>query len=221
MELARQAGTPERAASYEAAGAVREAFFGNALEARQHAEAALALSKARDVEYGAALALSLAGDSTRATSLRGDLEKRFPDDTNVKITYLPILRAVAALNRGEASKAIQELQVCVPYELGIPGSWGAFFGNLYPIYMRGQAYLAAGRASEAAAEYQRILAHPGIVFADPAGALARLQLARALAAANDKAKARQVYQDFLSRWKDADPDIPLVKQARAEYAKLQ
>ena len=221
VELARQAGTSERAASYEAAGAVREALFGNPAAARQSADAALALSKGRDVQYGATLALSLSGDSRRAKALTDDLENRFPEDTGVKITYLPILRAVASLNRGEADKAIQELQVCTPYELGTPGSWAAFFGNLYPIYMRGHAYLAAGRATEAAAEFQRMLDHPGIVFADPAGAVARLGLARALAAGPDRAKAKQAYQAFLTLWKDADADVPILKQAKAEYAKLQ
>src|SRR5439155_18788291 len=110
-DLARQAGTPERAASYEAAVAVREAFFGNAAEARQRAEGALSLSKARDVEYGAALALSLVADFKRAQALSDDLENRFPNDTNVKFSYTPILRAELALGSGDAARALQELQI--------------------------------------------------------------------------------------------------------------
>ena len=211
----------EDRSSYEAAAAIREAFFGNRDEVRQHAEAALALSKGRDEQFGAALALSLAGDSARAKTLTEGLEKRFPDDTNVKITYVPVLRAIEYLNRGDVARAIQELQVCAPYELGVPATWAGFFGNLYPIYFRGQAYLAAKRESEAAAEFQRVLDHPGTVFADPVAAMARLGLARARAAGADKPKAKQTYQNFLTFWKDAEHDIPIYKEAMAEYASLQ
>jgi eukaryotic-like serine/threonine-protein kinase len=200
---------------------VREAFFGNAAEAKRSVTAALALSRARDVEYGAAFALAILADSDQAQTLAGDLEKRFPEDTNVKFAYLPILRALLALGRGDSSKAIEQLQTSTPYELGIPGSWAAFFGNLYPIYVRGEAYLAAHRNAEAAAEFQKILAHPGIVFADPVGALARLQLSRAFAFAGDHTRAKAAYQDFLTLWNDADPDIPILKQAKTEFAKLR
>ena len=221
VDLARQAGTPERAASYEAAAAIREAFFGNRDEARQHAHAALALSKGRNEQFGAGLALSLAGDSARAKALADDLERRFPDDTNVKITYVPVLRAAGSLNRGDAAKAIEELQACVPYELGVPATWAGFFGNLYPIYFRAEAYLAAKRDSEAAAEFQRILDHPGIVFADPVGVMARLGLARARAARADKSQAGRAWNDFLTFWKNADSDIPIYRKTRAEYLSLQ
>jgi len=221
VELSRQGGDVEKAAAYEAAAAVREAFFGNAAEAKRSVTAALALSRARDVEYGAAFALATLADSDQAQTLAGDLEKRFPEDTNVKFAYLPILRALLALGRGDSSKAIEQLQTSTPYELGIPGSWAAFFGNLYPIYVRGEAHLAAHRNAEAAAEFQKILAHPGIVFADPVGALARLQLSRAFAFAGDHTRAKAAYQDFLTLWNDADPDIPILKQAKAEFARLQ
>jgi predicted Zn-dependent protease len=170
------------------------------------------------VQYGAAFALALTGDSGHAQALVNDLEKRFPEDTSVRFSYLPALGALLALKRGEPSKAIELLQIAVPYELGAPRS---AFGALYPIYVRGEAYLAAHQGSEAATEFQKILDHRGIVVSDPIGALAHLQLGRAFALAGDKTKAKTAYQDFLTLWKDADPDIPIFKRAKAEYAKLQ
>ena len=183
--------------------------------------AALELSKGRDVEYGAAFALALVGDSSEAQTLATDLEKRFPEDTSVQFSYLPALGALAALNHGESARAIELLQIAVPYELGAPRSALGTVGALYPIYVRGEAYLAARQGAEAAVEFQKILDHPGIVFSDPIGALARLQLGRAYAMSGDKAKAKAAYQDFLTLWKDADPGIPILKQAKAEYAKLR
>ena len=221
-DLAQQAGQRERAALYEAGAALWEAFFGNAPEARRSATAALELSKDREVEYGAAFALALSGDSSRSQTLANDLERRFPEDTSVRFSYLPALRALLALNHGEPAKAIELLQIAVPYELGAPrSSIHGFFGALYPIYVRGEAYLAAHQGAEAAAEFQKILDHRGIVVSDPIGALAHLQLGRAFALSGDKTKAKAAYQDFLTLWKDADPDIPILKQAKAEYAKLQ
>ena len=222
LDMAQQAGQRERAATYQAAEAVWEAFFGNALAARQSATAALQLSNGRDVEYGAAFALALAGDLSRAQSLADDLERRFPEDTSVQFNYLPALRALLALNHGEPAKAIDLLQVAVPYELAVPAvDFNAFFGGLYPVYVRGLAYLAAHQGAEAAAEFQKILDHRGIVISDPVGALAHLQMGRAYAMAGDTAKAKAAYQDFLKLWKDADPDIAILKDAKAEYAKLQ
>ena len=135
---------------------------------------------------------------------------------------MPALRARLALNHGEPAKAIELLQIAVPYELGMPrssihGSFGAF----YPVYVRGEAYLAARQGAEAAAEFQKILDHRGIVVSDPIGALAHLQLGRAFALSGDKAKAKTAYRDFLTLWKDADPDIPILNQAKAEYAQLR
>jgi len=202
---------------YEAASAVREALFGNAAEAKRNAAAALELSQSRDVEYGAAFALAVAGDSPASEALANDLDKRFPEDTFVRFTYLPTIRALVALNRGEHLKAVELLQTAAPYDLAIPGSWFAFFGNLYPVYVRGETFLAAHRGAEAAAEFQKIAGHPGIVFSDPVGARARLELGRAWALAGDKTKGKAAYQDFLALWKDADPDIPILKQARAEF----
>lgn len=221
VELARQSDEAERAAIYQAGAAVREALFGNAQEARRDAMAALGLSKARDVEYGAAFSLVLSGDFSRSQTLANDLEKRFPEDTLVRFTYLPELRSLSALERGDPSSAIDALQATVPYELGIPGSWSGFFGNLYPIYVRGEALLALHQGREAAAEFEKILDHPGIVAGDPVGALARLQLGRACALSGDKIKAKSSYQAFLTLWKDADPNIPIFSQAKAAYAALQ
>jgi serine/threonine protein kinase/Tfp pilus assembly protein PilF len=222
VDLAQQAGQRERAAIYEAGAAGWEAFFGNAPAARQTATAALELSTGRDVEYGAAFALALAGDSSRSEALANDLGRRFPEDTSVQFSYLPTLRALFALSHGKPSGAVELLQVAVPYELAQTGiGFFACFGNLYPAYVRGEAYLAAHQGAEAAAEFQKILDHRGIVLSDPIGALAHLQLGRALALSGDKTRAKTAYQDFLTLWKDADPDIPIFKQAQAEYAKLQ
>jgi tetratricopeptide (TPR) repeat protein len=184
--------------------------------------AAHELSKTREVEYGAAFALALSGDSAESQTLANDLEKRFPEDTSVRFSYLPAVRALLALNHGEPSKAIELLQIAVPYDLGAPrSSFHGFFGTLYPVYVRGEAYLAAHQGAQAAAEFQKILNHRGIVVSDPIGALAHLQLGRALALSGEKTKARTAYQDFLTLWKDADPDVPVLKQAKTEYAALQ
>jgi tetratricopeptide (TPR) repeat protein len=220
VELAQQAGQRESAALYETAAALQEAFSGNAPVAIRSATAALELSKDREVEYGAAFALALAGDSSQSQILTNDLEKRFGEDTSVRFNYVPALRAL--LNLGEPSKAIDLLEIAVPYELGTPRcTIHGYYGALYPVYVRGLAYLAARRGAEAAAEFQKILDHRGIVVSDPIGALAHLQLGRALDLSGDKARAKAAYQDFLTLWKDADPDIPILKQAKAEYASLQ
>ena len=220
-DLARQTAQLDKVALYESGAALWEAFFGNAPAARQSAAAAVGLSRNRDVQYGAAFALALAGDSPRAQALANDLEKRFPEDTAVRFTYVPAIRALLALHR-EPLKAIELLQIEVPYDLGAPpcAAPPGYFGMLYPVYVRGLAYLAAHQGTEAAAEFQKILDHRGIVVSDPIGALAHLQLGRAYAMSGDKTKARTAYQDFLTLWKDADPDIPILKQAKAEYATL-
>ena len=222
VDMARQAGQKESAASYEAANAVWQALFGTAAEARRSANAALDLSNGRDVEYGVAFALAVADDSPRAQSLARNLQTRFPEDTAVQFNYLPTLDALFALKRRQPEKAIERLQVNVPYELAVPPiDFNEFFGGLYPVYVRGEAYLAAQRGDAAAAEFQKILDHRGIVAADPIGALAHLQIGRAYAMQGDTAKAKAAYQDFLTLWKDADPDIPIFIAAKAEYAKLQ
>jgi tetratricopeptide (TPR) repeat protein len=222
VDLAQQAAHRERAALFETPQALWEAFFGNAPEARRSAMAALKLSKDREVEYGAAFALALSGDSSRSQTLANDLEMHFAEDTSVRFSYVPALRALLALNHREPSKAIELLQAAVPYELGTPrSSIQGFFGALYPIYVRGQSYLAARKGAEAATEFQKIIDHRGIVVSDPVGALAHLQLGRAFALSGDKAKAKIAYRDFLTIWKDADSDVPILKQAKTEYAKLR
>jgi hypothetical protein len=166
--------------------------------------------------------LALAGDSSAAEARAADLAKRFPDDTAIRINYLPVLRARIALNRGDHAKAIKLLEPTGPYELGTPYfSYFGVFGALYPVYVRGQAHLAARSGVEAATEFQKILGHRGIVITDPIGALARLQLGRALVLSGDTTKAKGAYQDFFTVWKDADKDIPILNDARAEYSKLQ
>jgi len=224
-DLARKAVRRETEALYETDAAVREALFGNISTARHRAVDALELAKSKDVGYGAAFALALSGDSSQSQALTEDLSRRFPEDTRVQFVYAPTLHALLALNRGQPSKAVELLQTSIPYEGGIPTEGGSEFllgaGNLYPAYVRGLAYLAAHHGAEAAAEFQKILDHRGLVVCDPVGALAHLQLGRAYALSGDETKAKSAYQDFLSLWKDADPDIPIFKQAKAEYAKLQ
>ena len=214
----------ETASGYEADAALREALFGDPTEARQRAAAALALSSPRDVEYGIALTLALTDANKNSqehiTKLLDDLGHRFPEDTVVQFNYLPTIKALVMINFGNPAKAIEILEAARPYELGSPSNISMSL-SLYPVYVRGLAYLAAKRGTDAAAEFQKILAHRGIVQIEPIGALAQLGLARAYAMQGDTAKAKAAYQDFLSLWKDADPDVPILKQAKAEYAKLQ
>ncbi len=219
--LAQETGDRERAGMYEAAAAACEAYFGNEAAASRHALAALELGKGRDVEYGATFALALSGDTSRARVLADDLTKRFPEDTSVQFSYLPTLRALFALAQNDPSQAIQILQPALPYDLASPGTaFFARFGSLYSAYVRGKAYLAGQQGREAAAEFTKILDHRSLVLADPVGSLSRLQLGRAAALSGDKTRARAAYADFLKLWKDADSDIPILKEARAEYSKL-
>jgi eukaryotic-like serine/threonine-protein kinase len=223
VELALQAGQSTEPASYRAAQAVWEAVCGNPAEAKTIAMEALKLSKGRDAQYAAGLALAFAGDFSGSEALAADLEKRFPEDTFAKFTYVPVLRAIAALGRGKPADSVERLQIALPYELAVNGlNFGNFYlGGLHSAYVRGQALTAARRYAEAAAEFQKILDHRGIVGADPIGALAHLQLGRVFASSGDKTKAKTAYEDFLRLWKDADPGVPILQQAKAEYAKLQ
>jgi len=224
-DLARKADRRETEGLYETDAAVREALFGNVSKARQSAGDALRLSRSRDVEYEAAFALALSGDSSRSQTLTDDLSTRFPEDTVVRFTYLPTLRALLVFNRRQPANAVELLQTAIPYEGGTSIAGGSELllgaGNFYSAYVRGVAYLAARRGREAAAEFQKILDHRGTVLSDPVGALARMQLARAYALAGDKDNARTAYKDFLTLWKDADPNIPVLKQVQREYAGLQ
>ncbi len=220
-DFAQEAGHQERAALFETRAALREAFFGNATAAKQNAKAALELTRNREVQYGAAVALALSGESTQALILANDLQRNFPEDTAIRFNYMPTVSALVALNHGENARARDLLQTAVPNELGQPRSAiNGFFGALYPVYVRGQAYLASRQGAEAAMEFQKILDHPGAVVSDPVRTLARLQLGRAYLQSGDKARAKIAYQDFLTLWKDADPDIPILRQAKAEYATL-
>jgi eukaryotic-like serine/threonine-protein kinase len=221
-DLARQTAQLENAALYETGAALWEALIGNAFAARRGALAALEISKNRDVQYGAAFALALAGDSVRAQTLANDLEGRFPEDTAVKFSYVPAIRALLALNHGEPAKAVELLQIAVPYDLGGPpcAAPPGYFGMFYPVYVRGLAYLDAHQGAEAAVEFQKIIDHRAIVISDPIGALAHLQLGRAFKVSGDNTKAKAAYQDFFSLWKDADHDIPILIKARKEYDKL-
>ncbi len=223
VDPAAQAGRRERAAMFEAGVAAWEGLSGNMANAQRSATQALERSTGRDVAYVAAFALALAGDSARARALADGLDARFPEDTSVQFHYLPALRALLALNAGEPpSRAVELLQPALAYESGVSAiAFNGFFGSHHPVYVRGLAYLAAHQGAEAAAEFQRILDHRGMVLGDPLGAVARLQLGRALVMAGDMAKAKAAYESFLALWKDADAGVPLLTQARAEYAGLR
>ncbi|HEV2378899.1 MAG TPA: protein kinase [Chthonomonadales bacterium] len=246
-----RAGQKEKTAVYRAEAAVREALVGNTGMAKQQAKAAVALSNGLNAEAISALALGLAGDSAEAMRLAKDLDKRSPRDTLVRCEYVPTITAASILGIGHTSKdgrkAVEALAAAAPYELGDPPK--TLNVALYPVYLRGQAYLAAHKGAAAAAEFQKILDHPGVVVNEPIGALAHLGLGRGEAleagvgaglvparrlsgAAGGHpqeaplqsyalGQARIAYQDFLALWKDADPDIPILKQAKAEYAKLK
>jgi DNA-binding winged helix-turn-helix (wHTH) protein/tetratricopeptide (TPR) repeat protein len=211
-------GEQERAGLWEVGAAVREAFFGNRAEARQRAGRALKFSRNREVEYGAAFALARSGEMAQAEALADDIEKRFPEDTSARFSYIPTLKAMFALERGDAAKAVEELRSAIPYETGRPR---LLLGAMYPIYVRGEAFLAEGRGAEAAAEFQKILDHRGVVVSDPVGALARLELARAYRMDGDSAKAKTAYEVFLALWKDADRGVPVLLEARRESAGIR
>jgi tetratricopeptide (TPR) repeat protein len=204
----------ESAAAYQAEAALREALFGNPKQATAAAQAAIKLSPNRDVQTVAAFALACAGDTVAAEKLAADLDKNFPSDTLVQRYRLPTIRAAVALQRRDPTRAIELLQPMSTLELGDAG-------NLLPVYLRGEAYLMLHDANHAAVEFQKLIDHRGLVLNTMPGPLAHLGLARAYALQADTAKARAAYQDFFVLWKDADPDIPILKQAKAECAKLQ
>ena len=231
MESAIHADSKETGAIWHENAALREAIFGNVTEGKQAATEGLKLTPtSQSVGVEAALAYAMTGDTAHAESMAQDLNKRFPLDTQMQSLWLPAIRAQVALDRKNPAAAIESLQAAVPIELGQI----AFVNNiscLYPTYIRGEAYLAAGQGKSAAAEFQGILDHSGIVWNCWTGALAHLGVARANAlqaksaqgADADAARVRALaaYREFLTLWKDADPDIPILKQAKAEYAKLQ
>jgi eukaryotic-like serine/threonine-protein kinase len=213
----------ETAAGYQTEAALREALLGNVAEARRRTAAALELSTARDVMYGAALALALAGDGAGVQSevekLTNELTKRFPEDTLVKFNYLPTLHAQLALNRKNPVNAISSLRAASSCELSTTAAHFNFVA-LYPVFVNGQAHLAANQGKQAASDFQKIVDHRGVVTNSPIGALAFLGLARAYAQEKEVDKARATYEKFFTLWKGADPDIPVQMQAKAEYVKL-
>ena len=219
VDSAVRADSKETAALWQVNAAVREAEFGNVGAAKQDISAALALAPGRDVKVLSALALARVGDSARAKAMIEQLEKSDPLNTVLKLYWLPTLKAAIELNGGNSAQALVLLEAAAPYELGEPPPVQE--GTLYPAYLRGQAYLAAHNGSAAATEFQKLLDHRGIVINFSLGALAHLGLARAYAVSGDTTKSRTKYQDFFALWKDADPDIPILKEAKTEYAKLQ
>jgi tetratricopeptide (TPR) repeat protein len=218
---AKRAGNKEASAAYEAMAGLREGLFGNTAKELEQTRMAMTPSSGRDVYYGFGLALAYAKNAKATQRFVEGFEKGFVEDTDVQFNYLPTLRAKLALIHSNPQQAIDSLEIAAPYELGLPA--GGFYNwpNMYPVYVRGEAYLAAHQGSEAAVEFQKILDHRGIVLNEPIGALAHLQLGRAYAMQGDTAKARASYQDFLTLWNDADPDIPILIQAKSEYAKLR
>jgi eukaryotic-like serine/threonine-protein kinase len=218
--LATHAGTPEVAAAWRANEAQREAEIGNAALARRVTAEAFALDKGTGVDGIAALTLARAGDPAQAENLVNKLNQEFPLDTMVQNYLLPTIRASIELDKNHPQKAIELLQTATPYELGYAIVGRLFVGSLYPAYVRGEAYLKAGQGQQAAAEFQKLIDHRGIVANFVTGSLAYLQLGRAQAMSGDKETARKSYQNFFTLWKDADPDIPILVQAKAEYAKL-
>jgi eukaryotic-like serine/threonine-protein kinase len=219
VDAAVRSDAKESAAMWQVNEALREAEFGNVTQARQDVAAALKLAPGRDVKLLAALVLARTGETAQAKSLADELEKNYPSATVLKVYWLPTVHAALDLDANDQTKALESLEAAAPYELGGPQQFQ--LGTMYPAYMRGLAYLAAHNGTAAAAQFQRILDHSGIVVNFPTCVLARLGLGRAYAMSGDKDKARAAYQQFLTLWKDADPDIPILKEAKTEYGKLQ
>ena len=179
------------------------------------------MSFGRDLGFAGGLACAYSGDARGVQAFVDDLSRRFPKDSIAQFNYSPTLYARLALLHANPQEALHSLEAAAPYELGLPAVGFYNWPNLYPVYVRGEAYLAAHQGREAAAEFQKILNHRGIVLNEPIGALAHLQLGRAYVLQGNTAKARAAYQDFLTLWRDADPDIPILQQAKAEYANVR
>ena len=213
VDSAQRAKFEEQAALLTAQLATTEALFGDVAQSRDRALRALAINRSRFPAFNAGIALALAGDA-RASKIADDLAQQFPSHTIIRNIFLPIIRAALELNHGDASKTIDSLEPTKAYEFG-------FAATVVPNYLRGQAYLQQKKAKDAEAEFQKILSHRFLCANSTYCAVTRLQLGRTYALEGDSSKARTAYQDFLALWKDADPDIPLLKAAKAEYAKLQ
>jgi len=218
-ESAVRAGSKETAALWQATAGLREAEFGNTTVARENADAALSLQSGSAVKLLAALTLARAGDTAKAKRLVDELEneRTASTDTMLKLYSLPTIHGAIEISKNNPSQGILDLEPAVPYELGGPLA----FPYLYPVWVRGHAYMAAHDGVAAAAEFQKLIDHPGIVINQPIGSLAHLELGRAYALSGDNVKARASYQNFLALWKDADPDVPILIAAKSEYEKLQ
>lgn len=221
VESARKGDAKETAAEWQMNSALREAEFGNTARARHETDAALETAATKDVQTLAALALARTGDAIQARKLADDLARRFPLNTIINRYWLPTIDASIEIGRNHPAKALERLQTATPYELGTPAPQFEVGGSLYPAYIRGEVYLSLHQGPEAVSEFQKFLDHRGLALNSPLGALARLQLGRAYVLAGDKTKARHAYLEFLELWKDADPEIPIFKQAKLEYANLQ
>ena len=220
VESAKRNGSVDTAALWQVNEALREAEFGNTALARKAVVDAMALSSKPDIELLAALALARIGDTVQSSALADKVAAEFERDTMIQAYWLPTIRAAIAVDRGDAQKAVELLSMSSEYELGMPVQWPSH-GTLYPVYVRGEAYLRTGDGVQAVTEFQKMIDHRGIVSNFPLGALAHLQLGRAYKLAGDVGKAREAYAAFLVAWLNADPDIPVLKRAKAEYAKLQ
>ena len=218
IDSAVRADSKETAAFWQANAALREAELGNDGLARQGVAAALALSPGRDVKVVAAMVMARTGDIPKAKGLADDLEKNYATNALLKLYWLSSIRAAIELNGSNPSQAVVDLEAAAPYDMG---QGQMFINYLYPAYVRGQAQLQAHNGAAAAAEFQKMLDHPGMVVNFVTAALAHLQIGRAYAMSGDTGKAKAAYQDFFKIWKDADSDIPILKQAKAEYGKLQ
>ncbi|HTC74469.1 MAG TPA: hypothetical protein VK684_02755, partial [Edaphobacter sp.] len=219
VESAVRAGSKETAALWRAFAGLREAEFGNAAAARENTDAALSLQSGSDVKLLAALTLARVGDTAKAKRLVEQLEKErtASTDTMLKLFCLPTIHGAIEISKNNPSQGILDLEAAAPYELGGPLG----FPYLYPVWVRGHAYMAAQNGVAAAAEFQKLIDHPGVTMNQPIGSLAHLELGRAHALSGDNVKARASYQNFFTLWKDADPDIPILIAAKLEYAKLQ
>jgi tetratricopeptide (TPR) repeat protein len=201
--------------------ALREAEFGNLTQAREEVRAGLALARTRDTNTMAALTLARAADVPGAQKLIDELAKRFPLNTPIQSYWLPCARAYIEMLQRKPAQALKSLESASRYEHGFPPPQFSPGALLYPAYVRGQAYLQRRQGAEAAVEFQKMLDHRSMIACSPLAALAQVQIARAYALQGDTSKARNAYRDFLALWKDADPDVPILNQAKAEYAKLQ
>jgi hypothetical protein len=219
VDAAARNNSKETAALWQVNAALREAEFGNTAVAKQDVAAAPTLAPGRDVKLLAALTLARIGETARAKTILEELEKNYTSDTILKVYWLPAIKAAMELKANNSTQAVLSLEPAAPYDLAGPPQFQ--LGTMYPAFIRGQAYLLAHNGAAAAAEFQRVLDHSGIVLNFVTGSLAHLQIGRAYALSGDTAKAKAAYQDFLALWKDVDPDIPILKQAKAEYAKLQ